>query len=655
MVSFNDGILTYALSAEQGQCCHIGSLVSVSVRGKEYLGIISEISSTASFSGEMKAVQHIFPHVSFSTTMLHFLDWVSKYTVNPVSAVCKMALPIAKDSKYLAFLNAPHTINSNNIQKIAFPELTDEQLFAAKQINKYINQYSVHLLDGITGSGKTMVYLYNALTIIKDFTQSQILLLLPEILLATAIVHNIENILGIEVIQWHSGLTLKKRRENWIQIYNGSARIIAGARSALFLPYKNLKLIIIDEEHDSGFKQEDIVTYNARDMAIARAHILNIPIILSSATPSIESLHNAKIGKYHHIKLNSRYGNSILPAIKIIDMKCVQSKTWISSYMYDMLKHTLNNDGKAGIFLNRRGYAPVNICTECGYKISCKYCDVYMVEHRNQKISYLLCHYCGYKIPPQYQCIQCHKKNSFIPYGPGITKVTEEITQKLKDKRIIEINSDILQSHKHSQEIINKIMNGDYDIIIGTQMIAKGHNFPKLRMIGVVDADLIGMGGDLRASERMYQLLHQVSGRAGREDTHGIVALQTYNTDSNMIQALYHHNRDIFYTEEMNSRKNIGMPPFGRLVAIILSGIEKELVIKTGILMKNNAPCIKDIDILGPVPAPIARLQGKYRVRLLIRSPKTINIQKYIRQWLGNIKISPKVKCKIDVDPIHFI
>ena len=549
-----------------------------------------------------------------------------------------------------------------NYNKIKFEInklLNSEQKNAVEKINVSIKKKKpdCFLLDGVPGSGKTETYFQTVKTCLDE--GKQILILLPEISLTPDWEKRFHQSFSFAPLVWHSGITKTKKKQIWLSALNSSAGVIVGARSALMLPILNLGLIIVDEEHDPAFKQEEGVRYNARDMAIYKAIRSSVPIVLASATPSLETYHNMKIGKYIHLTLPKRATGAALPDIKLIDLKAntPERGKWISSVLTNEIKSKLDNREQSLLFLNRRGYAPLTICNSCGNKIKCVNCETWLVEHRSQNT--LVCHHCGYTKRISNTCDICGAEGQIKACGPGVERIEEEINQLFPEAKLTVLSSDTMKSQKTLVKTLEKIKNNKVDIIIGTQMIAKGHDFPDLKLVGIIDSDVGLSGGDLRASERSFQLLQQVSGRSGRhsidEQDKGVVFLQTYDNENPIIRAIAKNNRDDFFEKELSSRKNANMPPFGRLAAIILSSkYEKKLDGFASELLRV-APLFKNVKIFGPAPAPLYFLRGKYRRRFLIKSDKTVNIQDVLLNWTNKIKTPHNVKLTIDIDPFSFM
>lgn len=541
--------------------------------------------------------------------------------------------------------------------------LTPEQQAAADILCAKVGKgFSVTLIDGVTGSGKTEVY-FEA---VSQALQSgkQVLIMVPEISLTTQWLGRFEKRFGVKPACWHSGLGTRERIDNWIGIVENRAKVIVGARSALFLPYADLGLIVIDESHDHSFKQEDVVNYQGRDMAVVRAKMEQIPIILATATPDLETICNVESGKYDVVKLQSRFAAAQLPDIKIIDLKKDKPQkypndkgqlnvAWLAPTLVNALKDNLEKGEQSMLFLNRRGYAPLTICRDCGYRIQCPNCTAWLTEHRKSKS--LVCHHCGYTTSIPSRCPDCGSEEGLTACGPGVERVAEEVTRRFPTARIGILSSDITSTLNEVSEVIAQMERQEIDIIIGTQILAKGHHFPSLTLVGIVDADLGLMGSDLRASEQTFQLLSQVSGRAGRGDKKGTVFLQTLYPENAVLQALLHNDRAKFIELEKQSRRILKLPPFGKLAAVIISGSNQEQVEKIAVYLGQSAPNTDMISTLGPAPAPIFMLRGKYRFRLLLKTARSINIQEVLRVWLKRVQIPQGVRVEVDIDPYSFM
>jgi len=536
------------------------------------------------------------------------------------------------------------------------PILNDEQAAALEKIRESASQVPVKpiLLEGITGSGKTEVYLHAIHDALRQ-EAAQVLILLPEIMLTNHLVERFSESLGITADIWHSGISQKDKKQIWEGVLTGSTKLVVGARSALFLPFKNLKLIIIDEEHDQSYKQEDNFIYNARDMAVAYGYIAQIPIILSSATPSLETFYNVIKGKYSKAELLSRYHAVSLPDVSIINMKQEKLKQsrWLSDSLIARTTKALEQGTQVILFLNRKGYAPITLCRVCEYKLECPNCSSFLVMYKDAIVK-LLCHHCGYKIPYPSACPECKREDSLVNAGPGVDRLFEEASKLWPDKNIRAVTRDIMQKDKDSSTLLDEIISNKIDILIGTQVLSKGYHFPKLNLVGIIDADIGLCGADLKASERTYQLLTQVGGRAGRE-TKGEVLIQTYNPTNPLLTALKSHDKQMFYNEELNARQMMNMPPFSKLVALVFSGRNEEKLKETVANFAKQMPYMNKIEVLGPAVAPLAKIRNHYRYRFLIKGSVKANLQKYIQLCLTNSKIPSSIRLKIDIDPCSFL
>lgn len=536
--------------------------------------------------------------------------------------------------------------------------LTPEQETAADElVRKVGNGFSVTLLDGVTGSGKTEVY-FEAVARALELGR-QVLILVPEIALTTQWLGRFEKRFGVKPACWHSGLGQRERIDTWKAVSEGRVKVIVGARSALFLPYPDLGLMVIDESHDHSFKQEDVVNYQGRDMAVVRAKLEQFPLILSTATPDLETICNVEDGKYDCVRLTSRYASAVMPDIKVIDLKKDKPQkgswgvSWLAPTLVDALKVNLEKNEQSMLFLNRRGYAPLTICRDCGHRIQCPNCTAWLTEHRSS--GRLICHHCGYSMPIPKECPECHSEDGLTACGPGVERIAEEVSKRFPDARLAVISSDITSSLAEVSAVFERMEKGEVDILIGTQILAKGHHFPSLTLVGIVDADLGLMGSDLRATEQTYQLLSQVSGRAGRAEKKGTVYLQTLYPDNAVLKALLANDRNQFLDLEKQSRRILRMPPFGKLAAVIVSGANRDAAEKVAVWLGQTAPNNDYISTLGPAPAPIYMLRGKYRYRLLLKTAKNIKIQEVLREWLRKISCPSNVRVEIDVDPYSFM
>ena len=534
-------------------------------------------------------------------------------------------------------------------------QLTNHQQTAANFLISQVKKqrYKSIFLDGVTGSGKTEVYfeaVSSALSLRK-----QVLILLPEISLSSVWIERFKSRFGVSPAVWNSSLTAKIRNKTWREVALGRVNVVVGARSALFLPFTNLGLIIIDEEHDHSFKQEEGVLYQARDMSLIRARIYNCPIILASATPSLETWVNTASNRYLTAKLPKRIGLAQMPEISIVDMRAynLDAGNSISPPLNDEIKKKLHKNELVMLFLNKRGYAPLKLCRNCGYRVGCPNCQSWLVEHKHLKS--FLCHQCGFTKNIEKNCPECGGEDTMLSCGPGVERLEEEVNIKFPDYKTAILSSDTIKDSETMNKFLNDIEEQRINIIIGTQIVSKGHNFKRLTLVGILDADLGLSGGDLRASEKTFQTLHQVSGRAGREDILGKVIIQTYDPNNQTIKALSKNDRDLFLEIERNSRESSGMPPFGRLAALVLSSKDEALLNIQANIISRSVPNFKHVKILGPAIAPLSILRGRYRLRFLIKASRDVNLQKLIKDWLSKINLSSSVKLVIDIDPYSFM
>lgn len=534
--------------------------------------------------------------------------------------------------------------------------LTDDQTEAATALRAGVEgrSYRGTLLKGVTGSGKTEVYLEAVAACLAQGQQA--LVLLPEIALSAEFLTRVQHRFGAWPAEWHSGVSLSERRRCWHMVAQGNAQLVVGARSALFLPFRDLGLIVVDEEHDSSYKQEEGVLYHARDMAVLRAAMGGAQVVLASATPSLETWANAQAGKYARLDLPARFGPNALPEMRAIDLRAedLPPGRWISPTLVRAVNDRLGAGEQSLLFLNRRGYAPLTVCRACGYQVECTDCDARMVEHRFHKR--LVCHQCGATRPMPAVCPSCGAADRLAPVGPGVERLEEEARALWPEARVAVLSSDLFGSARALKEQITAIAGGDADIVIGTQIVAKGHNFPSLTLVGVIDADLGLSGSDLRAAERVFQLIRQVSGRAGRAEKAGVALIQTSQPEHPVIRSILSGAEEAFWQSESAQRQALGMPPYGRLAGVIISATALEPVFALGNeLARADAP-LRAIgaQVFGPAPAPIARIRGRHRVRLLVKAPKTAALQAAIIQWLKPHKLRGDLRLSVDIDPQSF-
>jgi primosomal protein N' (replication factor Y) len=694
-----------------------GSYVSAPLGKHERLGVVLELLPDSAGEGRtLKEVAAVYPTPPMSSAMRDFILWAARYTVSHPGHVLGMALrsrgglsPSPTETVYEATDAAPARITEARIKLLEAARrlgpqsasvlseaagvsagvvkgladagalrarsvatdlpfdppdpdrkgavLTAEQAEAADALKQSVaaGAFATFLIDGVTGSGKTEVYFEAIAEALRADPDSQILVLLPEIALTQAILSRFEARFGATPAPWHSGLSDKERRRTWREVANGRARIVIGARSALFLPFLKLKLIIIDEEHDGSYKQEDGVTYHARDMAVMRAKLEDAIVVLASATPALETVVNAETGRYQRLQLSARPGASRLPDVDLVDLRKVppERNHWLSPHLIHAMQKTLAAGEQTLLFLNRRGYAPLVICKSCGERLKTPGTENWLTEHRYT--GRLVCHVTGYSIPKPKTCPHCGAADSLMGVGPGVERVAEEVRVLMPDARIEIFSSDTAQGGEATRGIVDRMERGEIDVLIGTQIVAKGHNFPNLTLVGVVDADSGMKGGDLRAGERTYQLLSQVAGRAGRAERPGRALVQTYAPDNPAMMALADNNRDGFLQIERDVRAELGLPPFGRLAAMILSAPSAQMVDEAAQDIIRNAPNGEGIEVFGPAPAPITVLRGRHRRRFLVKSPKNIDLSAYMAAWTARLKLPNPVRMSVDIDPYSFL
>ncbi|UWS80680.1 primosomal protein N' [Phaeobacter sp. G2] len=535
-------------------------------------------------------------------------------------------------------------------------DLTEDQSRAAATLSEGVQSgsYGTTLLKGVTGSGKTEVYLEAVAACLRRGRQA--LVLLPEIALTAEFLKRVEQRFGATPAEWHSGATMTERRRVWRMVGQGNAQLVIGARSALFLPFRDLGLIIVDEEHDTAYKQEEGVLYNARDMSVLRAAMCSAQVVLASATPSLETWSNAEAGKYKRVDLTARFGSAVLPVMKAVDMRAedLAPATWISPTLKQAMALRMQRGEQSLLFLNRRGFAPVTICRACGTQVACDNCDARMVEHRFMKR--LMCHQCGETKPVPESCPSCQVEGKMAPVGPGIERLGEEAAALFPEARIAVLSSDLFASARALKARIEEIAAGEADIILGTQLVAKGHNFPLLTLVGVIDADLGLQGSDLRAGERTFQLMRQVAGRAGRAERPGEALLQTFQPEHPVIRAILTGDEEEFWRAEAAQRREAGVPPFGRMAGIILSGSDLAQVFDLGNALARNDGPLRQVgaQLYGPAPAPIARVRGRHRVRLLVKAAKGVALQEALSRWVQPFRMKGDLRLSIDIDPQNF-
>ena len=626
----------------------LGDYVEVPFGKSKATGVVwDEFEKNINKNFVTKQVIKKFNIPSLSKNLIKFLNWFSVYNMIPKGMALKLLL---LSSKVIEELPKKNYENFNNKVKNQEFKLTLQQKENLKNMNFSNQKFKVHVLQGVTGSGKTIVYFEALRKILKNGFQG--LILLPEIGLTSQFEKKFIDFFGFKPAIWHSGITKKNKEIIWSGVVNKKINVVIGARSSLFLPFKNLGLIIVDEEHDQSYKQDEGIIYNARDMAVSRASFENIPINLVTAVPSIETFHNIKKGKYASSKLLKRYKNASLPNYEIINLNKIklQSQSWISKEIIEKVNIHLKKNDQVLFFLNRRGFSPHALCKKCLKSFSCPNCSINLVYHKNKNI--LLCHYCGYKSQLSKQC-SIGEMCEFIFCGPGVERIYDEVKKNFPLKKISIFSSDTMNK-KNSKDILKKIVDNEIQILVGTQLISKGFHFPNLNCIIVVDIDLTSQGHDLRGTEKNLQLYHQLAGRAGRTGKPATVYFQTYNLNTNMISDITNSNPDIFLEKELELRRSNNLPPFQRFISLIVTGTDEKKVEKDSVKLKNFIEKFIDGKVLGPVNAPIFRLKRKFRVRLLVRGKKSLNVQNSLAKIISKFKFSSGIKLTVDVDPINF-
>ena len=656
--SLQNSPLSQDLPLSQNSSLSIGSLVEVSFRGKSVVGVVWRLLSSppeASLLPKIKPLLQCYKVPPFKGSFLRLIEWVARYTLSPLGLVLKLSL---SSGDFLKPLKKSVTFQPLSLDKGLQnpPSFSEEQKKAIDVLCCCVeaSKFQTILLDGVTGSGKTEVYLEAVAKALSR--KKQVLILVPEIGLTPQTLQRFEKRFGSSPYLWHSDLGPAERRRTWQGVLKGDISVIIGARSALFLPFTNLGLVIVDEEHEHSYKQEETILYQGRDMAIVRGHLENIPVILATATPSLETYVNAREGRYERVSLNERYGGATLPEMTLLDRRQEREKVkgvrWLAKGLITGIQETLERKEQVLLFLNRRGYAPLTLCGECGERLECPHCASWLVEHRS--LEKLLCHHCGFEKKQPPSCPACHKEDSFVACGPGVERLEEEVQNLFPEARLVVMASD-QGTVKERETRLKEIQQGKIDILIGTQMVAKGHHFPGLTLVGVIDADLGLSGGDLRASEKTYQLLHQVSGRAGRAQHKGHVLLQTFMPEHPVLGALISGDRNAFLEAERLSREAFEMPPYGRLAGLILSGTKEELVEKGAQHLGRYFRAFPELEVLGPTTAPLAKVRNRYRWRLLLKTSKDHRLQPFLRQMQKDITFPSTLRLHVDIDPYSFL
>lgn len=627
-----------------------GQLVRVLLAGRPTLGLCLRQSAVTAnkLPFVVHAISTAFPFC-LPPSSLTLLYKCAEYNLSPLGSVAHMFAPLP-----LSVMEKEHRTKPNNtypIRPAPILRLSPPQQEAVQNLAQR-RQFSVDLLDGVTGSGKTEVYLSALMQRFQeDLPAAQVLILLPEIALTTAVVQRFEKHFGWRPDVWHSGTTPVQKWHIWCRAITGEKMVVVGARSALFIPFANLSTIVVDEEHDPSYKQNEQGTYNARDMAVLRAQIEDIPLILASATPSLATMHNVQTGRYHRINLPTRFAGATLPQIALVDMRGEEGRPILSAPLSEAITAAIARGEQSLLFINQRGYAPVSLCKACGYIWECPQCDAHLIEHQTTNV--LRCHHCEFAQPLPISCPQCNASKTRILLGIGMERALEAVQMQFPSARSLALSSDSVRSNIAWEAALQKVHQGEIDILLGTQILAKGHHFPNLTVAGVLEADRNFSSCDLRANERTYQLLHQVAGRTGRAQKPGRVFIQTYNPEHPLMQALLHHDRERFYAYELADREKHGMPPFKRLIAIIISGKNALTVRTEAERLARTFPASAPATLLGPVPAPLARLRGVYRYRLLLKIDRNVRLQPLVAQWA--ISSSHAVRIQIDVDPYEFM
>lgn len=692
-----------------------GDQVAVPLGPRLIRGIVSEVHETTGTNRRLKALDHVLDDPRLPERTVDFVEWAARWTLSAPGEMASAALkglraprprperrvrrvgdrlpsrPTAARAAVLETLGqrsmpGADLARAANVSSGVVKGLLDEgvleiieieaiaafdtpdpdhapatlnpdQAAAADAVAEAVGSHGFApiLLDGVTGSGKTEAYLEAAARALKLDPAAQILILLPEIALTQALIERISARFGSAPAEWHSGVAPPRRRQVWEAVQASRCNIVVGARSALFLPYVNLRLIVVDEEHDGSFKQEEGLVYHGRDLAVARARIEKATVVLASATPSLETLWNAHQGRYRWLKLGARHGAAVLPDISLLDLRAAppDPQTWLSQPLREAIGETLGRGEQTLLFLNRRGYAPVVLCRVCGHRLTAPDTDSWLVEHRYT--GRLVCHLTGFSMLRPKLCPSCGAEDSLVSVGPGVERVEEEVRNLFPQARTAVFSSDTVPDGKSARALIQSMAEGEIDILVATQAAAKGHNFPHLTLVGVVDADLGLRGGDLRAAERTFQLLTQATGRAGRADKPGRAILQTWTPEHPVLMALAAGDRDAFVDAEMAEREAASLPPYGRLAALILSGENPQAVEKLARDLAENIPNAERLEVYGPADAPLALVRGRRRKRLLVRADRDVDLQGFLRVWLSRVKVPGSVRLNVDVDPYSFL
>ena len=625
-----------------------GDFVKAPFGSSEITGVVWPFEEKTEKKFKIKKISRKINVEKLNSKMINFINWFSKYNLVSLGMSLKMCL-LNKGAVEKDYEDEFNKYNFNKFENKFL--LNEEQKKSLSFLRNSGDNYNVLVIEGVTGSGKTLVYFER----IKDFINkdSQVLILLPEIALTNQFSKRYKEFFGTEPAVWHSGTSKKNKSIIWKGVTENKIKIVIGARSSLFLPFKKLGTIIVDEEHDISYKQDEGISYNARDMAITRAYLENIPINLVTSIPSVETYNNIVKKKYKVTKIKKRYKEASLPNIEIINLnsEILKKESWIANKTIKMVNQYLEKGDQILFFLNRRGYAPFVICKKCGYRFQCPNCDVNLNFHKN--LNKLLCHHCGYKSILSRLC-KDKKKCDFLFCGPGVERIFAELKKIFPDKKINIFSSDTLKKEEKINELLSKVEKKQIDILVGTQLLSKGFHFPKLNCIVVVDGDFSSHGYDLRTAEKNIQLYYQLTGRAGREGNISTIYFQTYTPDDETLLNISKNDPNIFLEKELKLRKEKKLPPFYKLISLIVSGKNEKLVMNFSTTIKSKLPKLNEVNVLGPVFAPITKLRNKYRCRILIKYPEKLFIQKYLSQSLNRIKITSGIKLEVDVDPINF-
>ena len=708
------GALDYAVP--DGLSLVPGDVVEVPLGPRQITGVVWEAERLAAKDvpdAKLRAVTAVLPVWPLTAPMRRLVEWVADYYVAPPAAVLRMALSVSSalaGGKTLvefrptgtppARLTPQRSAALDNIagrqgtvrdlarwgqvsdavvrglvacgalerlevsadaplpqpdRGFHAPALEAAQADAAAALVADVDAsaFAPTLLDGVTGSGKTEVYFEAVAAALR--AGRQVLVLVPEIALTAPWLDRFAARFGCPPVAWHSDLKSNQRRRVWRAAASGEAKVLVGARSALFLPFADLGLIVVDEAHETSFKQEEGVHYHARDVAVVRAQLEDIPVILATATPAIETRVQVERGRYKALVLPARFGGAELPKVTAIDLRRMPPDRghWLSPPLVAELQANLAAGEQSLLFLNRRGYAPLTLCRACGERVECPNCTAWMVEHRLTRR--LLCHHCGFTTPPPPACPKCGEEGMLVPCGPGVERVAEEVARILPDARVALVTSDTITSPARAAALVAAMDAREIDILIGTQMVTKGYHFPGLTLVGVVDADLGLAGGDLRAGERTFQQIAQVSGRAGRGDRPGRVLLQTHQPDARIMRALVDYDAEGFFAAETEQRRQVAAPPFGRWAALVVSSEDETAAVAAARALARAAPRLEGLSVLGPAPAPLAMLRGRHRQRLLVQARRSLELQDVLRDWLGAVEVPNSVRVTVDVDPYSFM